>query len=467
VVPLPLDNVATIVLPGWVTAAGAAIVFLLLAVRPFAGICALLAFYPLMHQVPRTPVPGLNAETILVSFAMILTLGRSRLRLPPMPLTAVVFALIAVHLMGWLIANTWISIPVETLTAWGRFRSVKSHLFTALLFFVAFWWAREERHRRALLESISAGMAIAALGVCIDFARGGAGRSSGFYDNPNMPAEYLAVFAPICLSLMFRPDLPRSRRALHAICYGAAMMAVLFTLSRTGWLAVIFGHGVYLGLLHPRVLVTAAFALLLLGPAAYPLLPQRVHDRIEGTFQTGTVVYRTGVDVSLESSASSRLAQYRAGLDMFLASPLWGHGSESYRLLSVEYGARYGIVTSIAPHGTLIKAAAETGLIGLLALFWLAALVLRIGWQSWTRTSAAERAHGALLLSVGVASIIANLFGSSFLGSWLYSSALWAIFGTLAAQGSSVVVRGESRQRAPEPRWRRNAQLARAPGLPG
>jgi O-antigen ligase len=463
----PLETVgAPIELPGWLAYGLAALVFLLLAIRPFAGVCALLAFYPLMHQVPRTPVPGLNAETILVSFAVILTLGQSRLRLPPLRLTGVVLALIGVQVMGWLIGNTWISVPVESYTVWGRFRALKSHVFTSLLFFICFWWGRDEQQRRALLESVSVGIGLAALSVCINFVQGGAGRASGFYENPNLPAELFAVFSPVSLYLALRaPGLGRTRRGIHATAYGLAAAGVVLTLSRAGWLAFAMGHVVYLSLLHRRVLLAGAVGLLLLGPAAYPFLPQVVRDRIEGTFQTGSVYYRTGVNLQLESSAASRITQHRAGFLMFLDSPIWGHGTGAFYLLSVEYGARYGILRPVAPHGALLRAATELGLIGLLSYGWVALTVFGLGWTMFARGPVSGRPYGSLLLAIGAASVVSNLFGTGFLGSWLYSSAFWATFGSLAAR--EAFIREHQPERSTEPAWSRRARLSRAASLPG
>ncbi len=466
-VPLPVEELASIVVPGWLATAGAVLVFVLLAARPLVGICALLAFYPLMHQVPRTPVPGLNAETILVSFAMILTLARSNLRFPPLRVTGIIVAIAAVITLGWVIANTWISVPFEAFSPWSRFRAVKSHLFTSLLFFVGYWWTGEARGRRALLESVSLGLALAAVGVLIDFANGSQ-RPAGFYDNANMPGEYLAVFSLLPLHHALSGEIPRVRRFLHLLAYLLAAAGAVATLSRSAWIALVVGHLVYLGLMHPRRMVVGALAgalaALLLGPVAYPTLPEPLRERFESTFDTGGVLYRTGVGITLESSAASRVAAHRAGLHMFLDSPIWGHGLDSFKLLVVDYGASYGILRPISAHSTPLRIATENGLIGLVAFAWLAVALLAIGWRLWSANRGEPRAYGALLLGVAAASLVSNLFHAGFLGSWLYSSVFWSMFGAVAGLEHAT-----ARERAPAelqlavPAWRRRALLQRAP----
>jgi O-antigen ligase len=260
-----------------------------------------------------------------------------------------------------------------------------------------------------------------------------------------------------------REDSGRTRRLLCALAYLIATAGAVLTLSRSAWLSVSVGQLIFLGLRRPRLLPAVALAGALAGAALYPIAPEAIRERFVGTFQTGAVYYRTGLDVSLESSAASRLAAHRAGLLMFLDSPIWGQGLDSFRLRLVDYGARYGLLNPITPHSTVLRIATENGLIGLLAFGWLAVAVVGMGWRLRRRGETTERrGFGTLLLATAGASLVSNLFHAGFLGSWLYSSVFWTLFGATAAlelEAAPAAARAEVRV----PAWRRRASLLRAP----
>ncbi len=410
---------------------GAVLVFVLLAVRTPTGVCALLAFYPLMPSVPRSPVAGLNAETILLSFAMILTLGPSRLRLPPLRVTGPVLAFLAVMFAAWVIGGTQFEFQDPVTAAWESFKSLKSRTFAVLLFFIAYWWIRNPAEQRRMLEGLSAAVLIVAVAALGDLGGGGTGRASGLFPNANTTGDILSVFLLAPLHLVWHERTSRSRRLFHALVYTAGFVALLYTLSRGAWLAFAIGHVIYFLFVDRRILVLGAATAAVMLTIALPLAPDAVQNRIASTFETGGKVYQVGGSLAIEASAASRVVLYRIGFDMFVDSPVWGHGANAFRAQSRQYGAKYGLLRASAPHSFPLALLTESGLLGLIVLGWLSATVLLLAWALMKRRG--SRAHlGILLLGLGMATGVANLFHTDFLTNPVSARFFWAAFGMCA-----------------------------------
>ena len=413
-------------------AAACVVVFVMLAARPALGIGALLAIYPLLTQVPRSPVPGLNPETILLLFAMILTLARSGMHVPPLRISGPVLAFVAVMFLAWVIGRTVVDQFDPLTAAWERFKALKSRTFAVLLFFIAYWWIRNPVERRRVIEGISVAMLVVGLAGLVAVG-GSAERAAGLFQNANTTGDLLGVFLLCPLYLVWLEDLPKARRALHAASYLVGFMALLYTLSRGGWLAYGVGHVLFFLLIDRRILVLGTAAAALMLTVGLPLAPEAVRDRIGGTFESSSqTVYQVGGTLDIEGSAASRVVVYKMGFDMFLDSPLWGHGAGAFKANSRTYGARYGLLKPKTPHSFPLELLSEAGLLGLLALGWLSASVLLLGFSLLGREGESGRL-GVLLLALGISTGFANLFHSDFLTNPVSARFFWAIFGLCGA----------------------------------
>ncbi len=119
------------------------------------------------------------------------------------------------------------------------------------------------------------------------------------------------------------------------------------------------------------VLVLLAMALLF---ASSPLLRERI---LSGFAEFGQ--YLEGGVVS--TSIGARLDMWKNAAEMFLASPLWGHGTGGYRLLSEQIYSEgtQCAVSCVHPHNQFLFFGAEHGLPGVLAYGWLLLCALRAG----------------------------------------------------------------------------------------
>ena len=111
------------------------------------------------------------------------------------------------------------------------------------------------------------------------------------------------------------------------------------------------------------VVVAVATALLFLSS---PLLRARVATM----FAEFSQYTDAGV---LATSTGFRLDMWRKALAMFLDSPLWGHGTAGYRVLSEQIYADVGVcsVACVHPHNQFLLMAVDFGVLGLLTYVML------------------------------------------------------------------------------------------------
>ncbi len=429
-------------LANWLALGGATLVLGLVVSSPRLGFVALAAFYPLNDYVPRSPLPGLNWETVITSLMVGVTLLRFGFRTPPLRFSAPVIFYILVLFIGFLVIASWAPARIPGFSTFELFKVAKSSAFTAVLFFPVYFWLAHPLDRRRVLEGMSLGLALVAIATALDAVfkitpDGAAGRATGLLPNPSAVGLYLGAFSLIQLHLFLDRGITAPRRHLHLVLYAVSLAGVVFSLGRGGWLALILGHVVWFMYRSRRMLLLLAVGLLLALTVAFPLLPYSVRDRIEETFRIRNTVFQAAGASYFETSAATRIVFYRIGGDMFLDSPVWGHGLGSFTLLTPKYGARYGMLQHKDPHSLITKLGTEMGLLGLGAFVWIAVLVVQLGRQLW-REDEDESTLGPLLLAIGMALLVGNLVSTSFIHIHLISAFFWLLFGIAARAGQDL-----------------------------
>ena len=255
-------------------------------------------------------------------------------------------------------------------------------------------------------------------------------RPEGLMGDPSGMAMFLGGFMFSSLYLVLRGEnLSRLRRGFHLAAYGLAWIAIVASLSRANWGAVVVGHAVFLLLVNRRLLVAGAAALVVVATLAFPFLPQTIRERVQGTTEARSNVYRVGTTaIGLEGSAASRVVLGRVALTMFSESPLWGNGLEYFRFHTPKYASRYGVLTHKPPHNLYAKMGTEGGLIGLATLAWIGFAMALVGMRFW-RSSSTERLWGAAILG-GLAHLaVASLASDELLVRHATSACFWVMFG--------------------------------------
>ena len=127
-------------LANWLALGGAMVVLGLVVSRPRLGFIALAAFYPLNDYVPRSPLPGLNWETVITSLAVGVTLLRFGFRTPPLRFSAPVTCYILILFIGFLVIASWAPARIPGFSSFENLKVAKSAAFTAVLFFPMYFW---------------------------------------------------------------------------------------------------------------------------------------------------------------------------------------------------------------------------------------------------------------------------------------------------------------------------------------
>ncbi len=424
--------------------AGAIVTFVLLLVAPRWGMPALVAISPLLQVATPRAGPGLNAETALYTAALFSLAMRARPALPPPAFLAPYLAFLAVMLLAALIAATSLPIPGSLgVRLWEIALPLKSELWPTLGLFLFFGLAPDEQQRRRLLFAMTIAVLVAAVSSFIwpagraDFVS--PQRLTGFlYQNPNALGSFLAIFSVIPLSAIFREKTSPALRIFSLMVYVAAVTAVVLTQSRGAWVAFVVGHLVWLFYVNRRLFLPAliVIALAVTTVAAIGLTPRAVSERVEQTLTPGGRMFLASkLATGLDSSAQLRVVIHRIAADMWVESPLWGHGFRSFYPLSAEYGRGYGLARArrgawtgaISAHSLYARTTAEYGLIGLAVLGWFAWVLIGTG-RSLVAGKGPERDLGVTFLAV-LAGTGAMCLTMEALRSHQTSIPFWALSG--------------------------------------
>ena len=185
----------------------------------------------------------------------------------------------------------------------------------------------------------------------------------GDQPEPNTFAGYLAFVILICLALAL--TLPNYKRSMFYFFIAAFLfIPFLFTLSRASYLGFVPGLAVVLLLNRQRVVSYTLLALFLTVLVFPNVFPQAIRDRIAFTFtQEPTAGQVTVLGQRLDTSTSARLRSFQEAADAFYQEPLVGYGVTGWSFIDAQY------------FRTLI----ETGLLGLMAFFFLLYRLFRLG----------------------------------------------------------------------------------------
>ena len=178
------------------------------------------------------------------------------------------------------------------------------------------------------------------------------------------------------------------------------LVALLFTYSRGAYIGAIFGLTLFSFLKGKRSII-----LILLFLTTIPFwAPESVKDRIEMTSDS---------EGGFEESTSSRIEFWKAGLQMFAGSPLYGVGYQRFPEELWKYMSDIGAAHTA--HSMYVKIGAEMGLLGLSIFIWLLVVFIKEAIILYRAKSDQFSYNLALgFLSSMVALLVINIFGVRF-----------------------------------------------------
>jgi O-antigen ligase len=260
-------------------------------------------------------------------------------------------------------------------------------------------------------------------------AREGFMRIGGTVGSSNFAAAYLSISLASAASLLFT-NLGRAHKWLAVAVLGLGGVALIFTFSRGGWMALALAVTVICLLVWSRrgfSLKTPIAVLLILGMLYLP-------------FQSVISARLLGDD---KGSAESRIPLMKLAFRIIEDNPVLGVGANNFtvvmdRYLTPEF--RHSFLFAV--HNKYLLVLSETGIIGLLAFLAFLLDALRKGWQCWALQ---DRLLSPLALgfAAGIAGHIVHMSVDVFRGRptqqllWLVAALLTAMHRMCAASPDS------------------------------
>jgi O-antigen ligase len=269
--------------------------------------------------------------------------------------------------------------------------------------------------RVVVWSTIAAGAAAALHGIAqwaLDTSVGGSSRVFGTFDQPNPFAGFLNLALPLALALVLFGRDTRER-------WVAGTASVFLLVAE----ALADSRGAFLGLGAALIVLAvvgwrreraAGWALAIGLPVvivawAAHLVPKSIQARVldqVGSLHLDSAALCGNLNAA-NYSTLERLGHWVAGLRMFTAHPLLGVGAGNYDAAYAQYAPACFPNALGHAHNYYINAAAETGVLGLLAFLALTGAALAAGWRATHVRTAASHDTGALADQVSMARVFA------------------------------------------------------------
>ena len=256
---------------------------------------------------------------------------------------------------------------------------------------------RSERRIRLAVDGLVVAGALFSVWGLAQFLTGGGGMDWRIRG----PFSHYMTFAGVLLmaDLVVVAQLASRRYGRWGWRWAALVLinaALVGSLTRSAWVALLLALVVLFALRAPRFL-------LVLAPAALAILlvsPETVRERAWSIFSVQNI---TNYD---------RLCMFEAGLHMVAERPLFGHGpgmvEERYPIYRHPTAPRHSIEHL---HNSYVQLAAERGLLSLAAYLWLLGGALRLGYLGLRRELRSGNGQSELWLGAFCALIAFGLAG--------------------------------------------------------
>ena len=185
----------------------------------------------------------------------------------------------------------------------------------------------------------------------------------GEVGEPNTLGGYLVFMLALTFG-MFLTETDHRKKAGWAGLSALIVIPLLFTLSRSSWLAAVPMIGTIAFLTRKKGTI---IVILLVGVLLAPfVLPQSVKKRFNYTFNQRYHQEQVQIgSMRLDTSTSARMDSWKEGIRDWGKHPVLGFGVTGYKFVDAQY----------------VRTLVETGLVGLAALFWLIFSIFRAALQ--------------------------------------------------------------------------------------
>jgi putative inorganic carbon (HCO3(-)) transporter len=207
--------------------------------------------------------------------------------------------------------------------------------------------------------------------IAENFAADGRMRIGGTIGVPNVAGAYLSVMLAFAASILFT-NLGNRYKWVAASVLGLGGIALIFTYSRGGWIALGFAITVLCFVVWRQRGTSLKVPIAILAVLALLYVPfgGSISARLFGDDQ---------------GSANSRIPLNKLAFRMIGDNPLLGVGANNFTVVMDQYEtSEFRREWLWAVHNKYLLVLAETGIGGLLAYLAFLLSTLRRGWQCWT-----------------------------------------------------------------------------------
>jgi O-antigen ligase len=299
----------------------------------------------------------------------------------------------------------------------GTFFTLK-YLEYFVVYFLALNYIQDERQLKRLLTTAFVTCAIAAVMGIVQIPSGErvSAPFEGRFGEPNTFGGYLVFMLALILGqALTAPTLP-TLIGWSAFA-GLVTLPLLYTLSRTSWIAAIPMLITLVVLSRRRLLLMSLLGVVVvLGPLAFP---KQVVDRYNYTFHDK--LDRGEYSIAgrrLDMSTSARFESWKAGLEGWTRRPFFGYGPSGFAFMDAQY----------------IRVLVETGLVGLAAFLWLLWRIGRVAWHVQRETAGTLREGLTLGYLAGLAAIVTHAMGANTFVIVRIMEPFWFVTGIISVQ---------------------------------
>jgi putative inorganic carbon (HCO3(-)) transporter len=229
-------------------------------------------------------------------------------------------------------------------------------------------------------------------------------RVGGTFGSPNAAASYLALFLAAAGGVLLT-HLRRPYKWLAALAFGLGVVALIFTLSRGGWIGFVLSVIILCLLAWRRGWLSLSARLVIICSVLIisVLFQHTISARLLGA-QPGA------------ATAEGRLIMMELALKVIEDNPILGVGANNFALTIEQYAtSQFSGAWLHVVHNKYLLVWAETGLGGLIAFLLFLAITIRWGWQC-SRLNDRLLAPLALGLMAAILGQMAHMFLDLFNG---------------------------------------------------
>jgi O-antigen ligase len=314
-------------------------------------------------------------------------------------------------------------------------QTYRGWLAPILFFFITRSLVRDREGLMAVLRCVAlVAILVGALTWIEGIQRGDRGsidaaRVEGLMQQANQMGAFLVYYGTVTLAVAFA-ERQTHLRALFLGGFLVAARAVLFTFSRSAYLAMASGCTV-LTLLHNPLLLVAGGALGAVAVAANPsLVPESIRQRFGATSEGAGL---EGENAQLDRSSAYRLILWKAAFRMIEERPMSGVGlGQFHRVVGNYTDVQLSKNDPNDAHNAYLLVAAEMGLPGIFAMVGVLLALALSGLRLYFRRGPpADRAVALAFLGCWTGLLVSCMLGSRF-GDESLIALFWVLAGLLA-----------------------------------